>query len=494
MDPVTVDAQPLTIEDLLAAVEGAELRLGEAARARIAAGRVLIDEAIASGIPVYGLSTNVGHGKDQRVRREELQRQQRMLVDTHGGAFGPPLAQDVVRAAIVVRINGMARGGSGASLAAAGTLVSMLNAGVHPVLPGTGSIGAADIGHMAGIAQVAVGAGLARYDGVTLPGGEALRRAGIPPLRLEGKDGLALISSNGVSVGHGAIVTAHAARVADAADEAAALSLEATGGNPSIVLPAVGRAKPYPGQIAAAVHLLGLLQGSRLLDAAGPRSVQDALSFRVVPQVHGALREFLAATRRSVEVELNSASDNPLADVTSGTMISNGNFHPIVMAVSFDALRVALVHVGQLSERRMSHLWDAVMGSLERGTPPPAMGPASLPGVQLRYAASACFTALRLLAAPATLNSTVLDLGVEDHATGAVLGVRKTEEALGLLSDLLAIEVLLAVDVLDLSSPTRLGSGTARVAALVHAAAAGAASAADVHHRVREQYPAPSRQ
>jgi histidine ammonia-lyase len=489
MDHIGVDAQPLTIEDLLAAVGGAELRLGDTARARIAAGRALIEEALAAGAPVYGLTTNVGHGKDQRVRREDLERQQQMLVATHGGAFGPPLPQDVVRAAMVVRVNGMAQGGSGASLAAATTLVSMLNAGVHPVLPATGSVGAADIGHMAGIAQVAVGAGAARYDGETLPGGEALRRAGIPPLRLEGKDGLALISSNGVSVGHGAIVAGHAARVADAADEAAALSLEATGGNPSIVLPAVGRAKPYPGQVAAAAHLLDLLQGSRLLEAAGPRSVQDALSFRVIPQVHGALREFLAVTRRAVEVELNSASDNPLADVGSGTVISNGNFHPMVMAVAFDALRVALVHVGQLSERRMSHLWDAVMGALEQGAPPMPMGPASLPGVQLRYAASASFTALRLLAGPATLDSTVLDRGIEDHATGAVLTVRRTEEAVGLLADILAIEVLLAVDLLDLSSPVRLGGGAIRAAALAHGSAAGAASAAEVHRRLREGFP-----
>ncbi|MHA7208356.1 aromatic amino acid ammonia-lyase [Arthrobacter sp. MDT1-65] len=495
MDQVTVDDRPLSLEELLAVVDGAQVRLGDVARARIAAARALVDEALASGAPVYGLTTEVGHGKDRRVRREDVERQQLMLIATHGGAFGPPLPQEVVRAAMVVRLNGMARGGSGAGLAAAEILVSMLDAGVHPVLPGTGSVGAADIAHMAGIAQVAVGAGTAEYGGETLPGGEALRRAGIPPLHLEGKDGLALISSNGVSVGHGAIVTAGAGRVADAVDEAAALSLEATGGNPSIVLPAVGRAKPYPGQIAAAAHLLALLDGSRLLDAAGPRSVQDALSFRVAPQVHGALREFLDITRRAVEIELNAASDNPLADVASGTLISNGNFHPIVMAVSFDALRVALAHAGQLSERRMSHLWDAVMAVLERGAPPPSGGPASLPGVQLRYAASASFTALRQLAAPATLDSTILDRGIEDHATGAVLAVGKTGEALGLLADILAIEVLLAVDLLDLSSaggldpPAGLGRGATRAVRLAHEAAVGAASAADVHRGLRERFP-----
>ncbi|MHA7189377.1 aromatic amino acid ammonia-lyase [Arthrobacter sp. MDT2-16] len=490
MDHVIVDAHPLSIDEVLSVVAGAEVRIGDAARARIAAGRALIDEALASGTSIYGLTTNVGHGKDQQIRHEERERQQHMLVATHGGAFGPPLAPEIVRAAMIVRVNGMARGGSGAGLAAAETLVSMLNAGVHPVLPSTGSVGAADVGHMAGIAQVAVGTGTGEYDGETLPGGEALHRAGIPPLRLDGKDGLALISSNGVSIGHGALVTAQVARIADAADEAAALSLEATGGNPSIVLPAVGRAKPYRGQIAAAAHILDLLQGGALMDATGPRSVQDPLSFRVVPQVHGALREFLGTTQRAVDVELNSASDNPLADVDTGTVISNGNFHPMVMAVSFDALRVALVHAGQLSERRMSHLWDAVMDVLDHGAPPLPMGPASLPGIQLRYAASASFTALRQSAAPATLDSTVLDRGIEDHATGAVLTVRRTEEAVGLLADLLAVEVLLAVDLLDLSIPIRLGVGATRAAELAHGSAVGAASAAEVHRRLRESFPA----
>lgn len=488
MDHVTVSARPMAIEELLAAVDGAPVVIGDVPRARIAAGRALVDEALASGGSIYGLNTQVGHGKDTRVRPEELERQQRLLVASHGGAFGPPLAKDIVRAAMIVRINGMARGGSGASPAAAETLVSMLNVGVHPVLPETGSIGAADIGHMAGIAQVAIGAGTAEYEGEILPGGEALRRAGIPPLRLEGKDGLALISSNGVSIGYGALVLSRAVRAADAADEAAAVSLEATGGNPSIASPAVARAKPYPGQIAAAAHLMEMLQGSRLLDAGEPQSVQDALSFRVIPQVHGALREFLDTARQAVEVELNSASDNPLVDVESGTVLSNGNFHPMVLAIAFDALRVAVVHTGQLSERRMSHLWDAIMEAIKHGPPTPSTGPASMPGIQLRYAASACFTALRLLAAPATLDSTVLDLGIEDHATGAVLSVRKTDEALGLLADILAIEVLLAADLLNLSPPTRLGAGTAEALRLA-LEAMEAESAAQVHQRLREHFP-----
>lgn len=489
MEPITVSDQPLALEELLAVVDGAPVVLGEAARARIAASRALVDVALEAGHPVYGLNTQVGHGKDTRIPPEQLEQQQRFLVASHGGSFGPPLPNRIVRAAMLARISTMARGGSGASPAAVDTLVAMLNAGVHPLLHETGSIGAGDIGHMAGIAQVAIGMGQAEYQGEVLPGAEALRRAGITPLRLQGKDGLALISSNGVSIGNGALVLTRAGRTADAADIAAALSLEAVRGNPSIAFPAVARAKPYPGQIAAAAHLMEALTGSQLLDMGGPRSVQDALSFRVVPQVHGALRDFIAAARNAVEVELNAASDNPLVDVGSGTVLSNGNFHPMVLAISFDALRVALAHVAQLSERRMSHLWNAMMEAMKHGPPPAPRGPAAMPGLQLRYAASACFTALKLLAAPATLDSTTLDVGIEDHATGAVLSVKKTDEALGLLEDLLAIEVLMAADLLSMSPAARLGDGTARAVRLAIGAAEEARSAAEVHQRLRRQFP-----
>ncbi|PVZ58454.1 aromatic amino acid ammonia-lyase [Arthrobacter sp. H-02-3] len=489
MEPVTISDLPMTQEELVAVAEGAPVALGEPARARIAASRALLEEAMSGGDPIYGLSTRVGHGKDTRVPREELERQQQFLVASHGGAFGPLLDRRVVRAAMAVRLNGMARGGSGASPAAADTLLAMLNAGVHPVLHSTGSVGAADISPMAGIAQVAVGTGIAEFRGETLPGAEALRRAGIAPLRLEGRDGLAIISANGVSIGHGALVLARAARTAGAADQAAVLSIEATRGNPSVFSASAAAAKPYPGQVAAAAHLRELLEGSLLLIPGGPRSVQDALSFRVIPQVHGAFREFLATAVGAVDTELNSASDNPLVDVATGSVLSNGNFHPMVLAIAFDALRVALVHVGQLSERRMSHLWTAVMAAMKSGPPPGNRGPAAAPGVQLRYAGSACYTELRLLAAPATLDSTILDVGVEDHATGAMLSVRKTEEALRLLEDLLAIEVLLAADLLRISPQGTLGVGAAAVLGLTEEAAAGAGSAADVHRNLRERFP-----
>ncbi len=232
MTTVRIGAAPLSVDDLLAVVDGARVVLERPARDRIAAARAVVDEALAAGSAVYGLTTRVGHLRDVRLTAEEVHREQEFLVRSHAGGLGPALPVPVVRAAMVVRLAGVARGGSGASPAVADTLAAMLDAGVHPVVPETGSVGAADVAQMAWIAQVAVGLGRAEYRGEVLPGGEALRRAGIPPLVLAGKDGLALVSATGVSVGQAALVVARAARAAEAADVAAALSMGRRGPTP----------------------------------------------------------------------------------------------------------------------------------------------------------------------------------------------------------------------------------------------------------------------
>jgi histidine ammonia-lyase len=477
MSNVTITEEPLGLDSLLAIVDGARVELTDGVRTAIAASRAVVDRALANSDAVYGLTTQVGHGKDTRLSDEQIRGEQTFLVMSHSGGVGQPLPTRQVRAALAVRLNGIARGGSGASPAAADVLAAMLNAGVHPIVPEISSVGAADLGPMAGMAQVTIGEGRAEYHGDLLSGGEALGRAGITPLKLSGKDGLALISANGVSIGHAALVVARAEQAAAAADLAAALSMEATAANPSIIHPSVARAKPIPGQAAAADHLRGLLAGSALLQPDASHSVQDALSFRVIPQVHGALREYIAAARNAVTVELNASDDNPLASAADQAMISNGNFHPMVLAISCDALRIAVAQVGQLSERRLSHLWDAFFRQM---TGPPG---ASY-GLQLRYPAAALIAELKQLAAPATLDIPPLDLGVEDHATAAPLTVRKTDTALGLLEDLLVIELLLAHDVLATApSKPSLGVGTSMALRMVDEAISAAEPVADAVHR-----------
>ena len=389
MDTVEIGTAPVPLVDLLRITRGAAVGLTDAARERIASGRRVVDGVLASGRAVYGLTTGVGHARNVRVPDDELVGQQYMIVMTHSGGFGPPLPTEVARAAMAVRLVGQTRGGSGASPAVAESLVALLNSGVHPLLPRTSSVGAGDLGAMALVAQVAIGAGRAEYRGEVLSGGDALARAGIPPLVLQAKDGLALVSANGVSVGQGALVAERAGALADAAELVAALSMEATRGNPSIALPVVAEGKPFPGLVESCRQLRAALEGSYLMATDAPASVQDPLSFRVVPQVHGAFRDTTAFAAQALETELNAQADNPLVSPSDGTLVSNGNFHPVLLAIAFDALRVAIAHVGQLSDRRLGHLWAAFFEAMSGGPsfegPPPRTagacrgGPAAVP-------------------------------------------------------------------------------------------------------------------
>jgi len=487
MDAVTVADSPLSIDELLNVAHGACVELSPAARISIQDSRAVVDKALATGRAVYGLNTGLGHMSNVRLPDEDLLSIQERMLAGHAGGFGRDLPTTIVRAAMMVRINGMARGGSGVSPAAVDILVAMLNMRVHPVIPAFGSVGAGDLSQLAHVAMVAVGKGRAEYEDEVMEGAVALQRAGITPLTLAPKDGLSLMSANGVSIGHGAIVVSRAAEVAELADVVAALSFESIGGNPSIVHPFVAASKPVSGQGEASRHIQALLKGSYLFDPDGPASIQDALSFRVVPQVHGAAREFLALTRDSVEIELNSRSDNPLVFEAEGTMIHNGNFHPMMMALSFDALRPALAHIGQLSERRMSHLWDAIFASSNGAPDGP---PGDLFGLSLRYSAAQVFAELKQLASPATLDCPPLDIGVEDHATSAPLTVSKTELALDLLEDILAIEFLMARDVLHVAqSVRRLGEGTRAALEVIDGVLGqlpASRSAADAHAALRQ--------
>src|ERR687892_482454 len=256
--------------------------------ARVAS-RAVVERALEGGELIYGLNTGVGSRRDRPVSREDLDRYQVQMVMDHAGGVGAPLADEDVRAIMAARIAGMARGGSGVHPGALETLVAVVQPGVHPVVPSVGSVGASDLMHMAAIAMVVMGRGQARLEGGAMPGGEALERAAIAPHRLRPKDGLALISGNGASIGLGALAALAAERTAVLADVAGALTLEAFAGNPGPFDEEAARAKPLPGQIAAAAHLRALLAGGDLASHRPTRSVQDPLSFRVMPQVHGAL-------------------------------------------------------------------------------------------------------------------------------------------------------------------------------------------------------------
>jgi len=462
-DPVLVGPRGIRPADVVrTARELARVELAPEVEATIAAGRAVVDRLVAGDRLIYGLNTGLGHLRDHRVPLDVLQRYQRQMIEAHASGIGAPLDTEDVRAAMLARVSGAARGGSGLTLEAVRLLVAMLNAGVHPIVPSAGSVGAGDLMHMAAIALVMIGEGEAERGGELLPAAEALARAGLTPIEAQPKEGLALVASNGVAIGAGALVADEAQRLARLADLACALSLEAVSGNPGPFDEAAGAAKDIPGQVAAAAAVRALLEGSYLHDPATVVSVQDPLSFRVAPQVNGAYREQVTAAERAVEVELNGIGDNPMVLIERDTLISNGNFQPVQLALAFDTLRTGAAHVAMISERRMNKLTTIRFSD-------PALMLAGLPDDEMarqprralvQYAAAALLAELKHLAAPVSIHLPPLDLDVEDHGTVAPSVVFTTRRALALLDTILTCEAQMAIDLMDVQGVPSLGNGT----------------------------------
>lgn len=503
--PVVLSRKDLDLSEVIAVARfRAPVELSAEVRDIIHVGRSVVEHAIASDDPVYGLNTGLGARRDERLSADALLDYQQQIVFSHAGAVGDPLSDEDVRAAMFVRAVGIARGGAGASPPVLAGLVELINRGVHPLVPEFGSVGAADLGHLAAVAAVLIGGGRARVDGVVLSGGEALRRVGLTPLVLRPKDGLALISANAVSIGSGALVIGQADTTARLADLAGALTLEALRGNVSPFEPEVQLAKGLPGQLAVAADIRQLLRGSYLLGPGVAASLQDALSVRTIPQVHGAFREQITAACSAVEVELNGCNDNPLISPASGRALSNGNFHPMMMTLAFESLRVAIAHMGVLSERRIARLVTAQQGrktaeqEVRQGC---WRSEFTVPHI-LHNAVAALAAELRWLANPISLNSSPLGSGVEDHGTLAPQTVSFARTALDKLELILTVEILLAASLLSsYDTLPQLGAGTRpsyELATRLLREAGREQSAAEIVDRLRgyltaETYPATER-
>jgi histidine ammonia-lyase len=492
-DVVAIGDQAVTPEAIAAIAAGARVELAPGARHRIAASRAVVDALVQGDALIYGLNTGLGHLRNERVPIELLRGYQRAVVLGHAGAFGTPLPTEIVRATMAVRLAGFATGGAGVSPAAPEALAALLNARVHPIVPRTGSVGASDLMHLAAVAQVLIGEGWAEYRGQRVTGAEALRRAGLAPIELEPKDALAIISANAVSVGHASLVTLRAERLAAAADLVLAIALEAIGANPSILDPVVLAAKPVAGQLESGRRVAAHLAGSTRVAPGEATSVQDPLSFRVGPQVHGGLLEMIALLRRQVETELNASDDNPFVAADEGRMISNGNFHPFAMALAVDALRPAIAHVGQISDRRMNHLFGLLTSNPAVFNDPDALEGRAYVGLRMRYSAASRAAELRTLAGPVSLDVAPLDLGVEDHATNATVAVAATDEAISTLEDVLTVELLIGLGALAVG-PERGTPGAGSRAALAELEAVVEAvppgeSTATIHAAVRAALP-----
>jgi histidine ammonia-lyase len=423
---------------------------------RVTAARAVVD-AVPPDRAVYGVTRALGANKDLPLPAEAPGDYSRRVVMARAVAVGPALPVDVVRATIFARASAMATGSAGVSLPVLETLVAMLNAGVDPVVPRWGSIGAADLGLLATLALPLVGLGEAHFAGERLPGAEAMRRAGIAPVTLGAKDGLALVSANAASAGHGALVLHDARAALDALTIAASLSMEGLRANLSPLDPRAQAARPAPGQSEIAERLRTLLDGSALWHDDAPRSFQDPISFRCVSQVHGAALAALEYAERAVLVELNGAGDNPLVVTDPAAILHTGNFHVAALAQGFDLVAIALAHAASAAAERVIRLLTPAHSGLPANLTP--HGPSRTGFATVQKTVTSLAAEMRHLAQPGSLDFTPVSAGIEDHASQAPFTVTKAGDAVERLRYAAAAELLVAAQAVDLRGALALGAG-----------------------------------
>ncbi len=459
-----LDGRHLTIEDVArVARDGAPVELAPDVRARMASSRAVVERYLAEGLPAYGLTTGLGARVVERLADDALAEFSLRTVLGRAHSVGAPLPTDVVRAAMLVRANGLARGGAGASPEVAELLLALLEHRVHPVVPAVGSIGAGDITLLAHIGLVLVGAGEAEREGEVQAGGLVLAEAGLAPLTLAPKDGLAVISSNAVSIAQAALVLVDARAALTWAQAGAALSFEGFRASLSPLEPRVVDARPAPGQAACASELRRLLAAGSLTRDGG-RRLQDPLSFRCVSQVHGSLLTALALLAAALEPELNGSGDNPL--VLEDEIVSTGNFFVPTLALAADAVALALAQVASLSAARVARLLSAPLTDLPQNLAPPgSTGTGMAPLLKIT---GALVGEIVHAASPVTLASLAHpDESVEDAATGAPLATRRLAGMLERVNLLSALELVVAAQAVDLADVEQLGEGTRAIHAHV---------------------------
>ena len=456
---VVLTGNDLTIEAVVRVVERrAPVGVSPAARSRIKRSRQVVDRLASGQQRIYGLHTGLGALKPVTIDPSEGGRFQRNIVISHAVGVGPGYSSDVVRAMMLARLNGMARGGSGIQPAVFDLLLGMLNAGIHPLVPTRGSVGMSDLVPLAHVAMPVIGMGDVEFGGRRMPSLKAFSMAGLRTVELGGKDGLALCSANSASVGHGALVVAQAIDTLASAQVAAALSLEAFACPLGLLAAPIHEARPYSGQLISAEKLRRLLEGSALWDT--PPSVSpvfEPLSFRCVAQVHGACHDALSYVRRTVETELNATGDNPVVLIDRQAVLPTANFHPAGLSIAFDMLAIAFAQVVSMSTHRVLKLMSSLAGLPPQLTPKPGVNVGM--GV-LQKTAMALNSEVRFLADPASLDFTPVADGVEDHATMATLSVSKADDILDRARYVLAIELLCAAQAVDLRGKPALGVGT----------------------------------
>lgn len=453
-----LSGQALTLEQVAAVANGTlQPVLSEMARGRMQASRDVVEAVIREGRIVYGVNTGFGKLADVHIPPSELELLQLNLVRSHSCGLGNPLAEAEVRAMMLQRANVLALGNSGCRVEVVETLIQMLERRVHPLIPEKGSVGASgDLAPLAHLALSMIGEGESFYRGERLTGGDALRAANIAPLRLQAKEGLALLNGTQAMGAVGGLALHRGQRLAALADLAGAMTLEALRGTPVAFDERIHAARPHSGQIASAAHLRGLLENSEIRRSHltnDPR-VQDAYSLRCMPQVHGAVRNALEHARAAVEIESGSATDNPLVFAKSGDVLSGGNFHGAPLAMVFDYAAIALTDLISISERRIDRL---VNPNVNEGLPPFLC---SHPGISSGYMiAQICAVSLlneaKVLAHPASIDNVPTSGDKEDHVSMGMTAAVKLRQIVTNAEQVLAIEFLTSAEGLDYRAPLR---------------------------------------
>lgn len=452
-----VDCAALSVEDVVSvARRDRKVKLGDRARHAMQESRQVVERIAAASDVVYGVTTGFGRFANRVIPPDALEQLQRNLILSHSVGVGPPLPRDVVRAMMLLRIVALARGYSGIRPSTVQMLVEMLNGGVEPVVPSKGSVGASgDLAPLAHLALVVIGEGEANAAGESIPGAEALRAAGLEPISLTAKEGLALINGTQLMTAVGVLLVADAENILEVADIAGAMSLEAVRGTNRAFDERLQKVRPHPGQILAAASLRRLTERSEIMESHrhDMHKVQDPYSLRCMPQVHGASRDAINYVKRVVEIEVNSTTDNPLIFSPGDDVISGGNFHgqPVALALDFSA--IALAEVASISERRIEAMLDPDFSEL-----PPFLtmyGGVDSGFMVSQYTAAALVSENKVLAHPASVDSIPTSANQEDHVSMGATAALKARSILENVELVLAIELLCAAEGLDYRRPLR---------------------------------------
>ncbi len=460
---IFLDGESLTFEQMVAVARyGAKVRLNPAAKEKILKSREYVDQLIEGNKTVYGITTGFGMFSDVLISKEDAKKLQRNLIMSHATGVGEPLPNEVVRGILLLRANALAKGFSGIRLSTLETLLAVLNEGIVPVVPEKGSLGASgDLAPLSHMVLVLIGEGEAFYKGRRMNGREALALAGIEPVILEGKEGLALINGTQVMTAVAALAVWDAEILWESANITAALTLEALEGILDAFDPKIHAARPHSGQMDVAQQIRLLTTGSTFVAGKQRLRVQDAYALRCIAQVHGPSGEAITYVKKVVEIEMNSATDNPLIFPEEGEVLSGGNFHGQPVALAMDFLGIAVAELANISERRLERLVNPNLSGLPAFLTPD--GGLNSGFMIVQYSAASLVSENKILAHPASVDSIPSSANQEDHVSMGTIAARKARSILDNSVHVVGMELLAACQGVDLRKGTeqlRLGKGS----------------------------------